>query len=376
MYFDHHSTTPIDTEVLSAMMPFLTENYGNSASRNHHYGWEAQKAVEESRKQVASVIGAQSSEITFTSGATESNNLAILGFARANKTQGNHIIVGQIEHKSVLESAYSLRDEGFEVSVAPCNSFGFIESASVEKLIRPSTLLISVQAANNEIGTIQPLKEIGELARSKNITFHTDLSQALTTVLINKNEIYFDLASFTAHKIYGPKGVGALFVRQKSPRIKIKPLQYGGGHEKGLRSGTLPVASLVGFAKACSLATKYRAQDYENLKLLRDTMEQELLSKIEGIKINGKNRLPHNLNFTLPEYVNTDVFLKKITPLAVSTGAACTTAQIEPSFVLKALGLSDQAAARSIRIGLGRRNTREEVLKAAHLVVDACQSQR
>ncbi|MBK9295140.1 MAG: cysteine desulfurase [Oligoflexia bacterium] len=374
MYFDNHATTPVDPQVLDAMLPYFKEQYGNPASGNHKKGWDALSALEAARKQVGQIIGANAQEITFTSGATESNNIALLGFARANKDSGNHVIVSQIEHKSVKDTALKLKSEGFDVSFVECNSSGIVSVESIEKVITPKTILISLQAVNNEIGTIQPLEEVAKLAEKKNITLHTDLSQALTTLSIDKNKIPFDLATWTAHKMYGPKGIGALFVRQKSPRIKIEPLLFGGGHERGLRSGTLNMPAIIGFAKATQLAIENRNKDYEHLKNLRDFIWKNLSQKLNGLKLSGdlNQRLANNLNFVLPENVNMEAFLKKISPLCISTGSACTTAQIAISHVLKAIGRTDQEAQRSVRIGLGRQNTFEEAQKAVDLIVDAC----
>jgi len=363
IYLDNNATTAVDPRVLDAMLPYFSERFGNAASKNHAFGWEAEAAVDGAREEIARLVGASSPrEVVFTSGATESDNLAIKGVAHAYRDKGNHIVTCVTEHKAVLDSCKALEKSGFEVSYLPVNEAGLIDLQQLRDRITDKTILISIMAANNEIGTLQPIQEIGRLAKEKNIIFHSDATQAVGKVPINVEEMGIDLLSLTAHKMYGPKGVGALYVRAAKPRVKIAPLIDGGGHERGMRSGTLNVPGIVGLGKAGELARQEMGAEGEKLVALRERLKAGLLAQLDDIRINGDpvKRLPGNLNMSFA-YVEGESLMMGLKEIAVSTGSACTSASLEPSYVLKAIGVEDSLAHASIRFGLGRFNTAEEI---------------
>ncbi len=372
IYLDFHATTPVDPEVFETMKTYFCEEFGNAASANHQFGWTAQTAVEKSRKVLGSFIGAPGKDIVFTSGATESNNLALFGVAETYREKGNHIVTTQTEHKSVLDSCVELEKRGFKITYLEVDSFGRVTAEQINKALTPQTILVSVMGANNEIGTLQPIKEIGKITREKNIIFHTDGVQAVGYLKMDVEEMNVDLLSFSSHKIYGPKGIGALYVRSQNPRIKLKPIIYGGGHEKGLRSGTLNVPGIVGFAKAAELVMANRDKEFEKVKALRDRLQNFLSGKIKKLKINGHptERLPNNLNMSF-EGVDGASLLGEIKELCVSTGSACSSAQINPSHVLTAIGLSPDLAMSTLRLGLGRMTTPEDVENAGKILAEA-----
>ncbi len=362
IYLDYHATTPVDPRVLEAMLPYFTERFGNAASRNHAFGWQAEEAVEAGRKQVAGLVGASPKEIVFTSGATESDNLAIKGVAWMHRSKGNHIITAVTEHKAVLDTCKRLEKEGFQVTYLPVGRDGLIDLEQLRQAITPKTILISIMAANNEIGVLQPIGEIGKIARERGVLFHTDAVQAAGKVPFDVNEMNVDLASLSAHKLYGPKGVGALFVRRKNPRVVIAPVIDGGGHERGMRSGTLNVPGIVGFGRAAELCGQEMEEEGRRVRVLRDRLLAGLQASLDRIHVNGsiEHRLPGNLNVSFA-YVEGESLLMGINDICVSSGSACTSASLEPSYVLKALGTGDDMAHSSIRFGLGRFNTEEEV---------------
>jgi cysteine desulfurase len=362
IYMDSHATTPVDPRVLEAMLPFFTERFGNAASRNHAFGWQAEEAVETGRKQVADLIGASAKEIVFTSGATESDNLAIKGVAHMYRNQGDHIVTVQTEHKAVIDTCKRLEKEGFRVTYLPVRKDGLVDLDELRDALDEKTILISVMMANNEIGVIQPVAEIGRIARDRRILFHTDAVQAAGKVPLDVNAIHADLVSLSAHKMYGPKGVGALYVRRKDPRVLLVPVIDGGGHERGMRSGTLNVTGIVGFGKAAQIAAREMTAESATLGALRDRLLDGLRNELDEIHVNGslEHRLPNNLNVSFA-YVEGESLLMGINDIAVSSGSACTSASLEPSYVLKALGTGDELAHSSIRFGLGRFNTEEEV---------------
>jgi cysteine desulfurase len=362
IYLDYHATTPVDPRVVEAMLPYFTEHFGNAASRNHPFGWAAEEAVDKARKQIADLIGANAKEIVFTSGATESDNLAIKGVAEMYREKGNHIITAVTEHKAVIDTCKHLEKDGYRVTYLPVQKDGLVNLDDLRNAITPKTILISIMGANNEIGVIQPLAAIGALAKEKGVLFHTDAVQMVGKVPFNVNELKVDLVSLTAHKIYGPKGVGALYVRRRNPRVLLAALIDGGGHERGMRSGTLNVPGIVGFGKAAELCKQEMAADAERLGGLRDRLNARLHQRLDEIYINGtmEHRLPHNLNISFA-YVEGESLLMGINDVAVSSGSACTSASLEPSYVLKALGAGDDLAHSSIRFGLGRWTTEEEV---------------
>jgi len=362
IYMDSHATTPVDPRVLEAMLPFFTEKFGNAASRNHAFGWQAEEAVETGRKQVADLIGASAKEIVFTSGATESDNLAIKGVAHMYRNQGDHIVTVQTEHKAVIDTCKRLEKEGFRVTYLPVRKDGLVDLDELRDALGEKTILISVMMANNEIGVIQPVAEIGRIARERRILFHTDAVQAAGKVPLDVNAIHADLVSLSAHKMYGPKGVGALYVRRKDPRVLLVPVIDGGGHERGMRSGTLNVTGIVGFGKAAQIAAREMTAESATQGALRDRLLDGLRSELDEIHVNGslEHRLPNNLNVSFA-YVEGESLLMGINDIAVSSGSACTSASLEPSYVLKALGTGDELAHSSIRFGLGRFNTAEEV---------------
>lgn len=362
IYLDNHATTPVDPRVLEAMLPYFHEKFGNAASKSHAFGWEADAAIDSAREEIARLVGASSArDIIFTSGATESDNLAIKGVAEAYRDKGDHIVTCVTEHKAVLDSCKTLEREGFRVTYLPVKSSGFIELERLRDALTDRTLLVSIMAANNEIGTIQPVKEIGRLAKERGIFFHTDATQAVGKVPIDVEDMDVDLLSLTAHKMYGPKGVGALYVRSR-PKVKVTPLIDGGGHERGMRSGTLNVAGIVGLAKACELSRLEMAAEGERVTALRERLKRRLRAELGDIAINGDevDRLPGNLNVSFAG-IEGESLMMALKDIAVSTGSACTSASLEPSHVLKAIGLSDAAAHASIRFGIGRFNSEEEI---------------
>lgn len=362
IYMDNHATTPCDPRVFEAMRPYFTEVFGNAASRNHSFGWEAEEAVENGRKQVAELIGASSKEIVFTSGATESDNLAIKGVADMYYEKGDHIITVVTEHKAVLDTCKKLEKRGFKVTYLPVGSDGLISPDDVAAAITDKTILVSVMMANNEIGVLQPIAEIGKLCKERGILFHTDATQAVGKVPFNVNELNVDLVSFSAHKIYGPKGVGGLYVRRRNPRVMLVPMMDGGGHERGMRSGTLNVTGIVGLGKACEIAKEEMESENSRVFSMRERLRRGIMDEIPDVYVNGhlENRLPGNLNISFA-YVEGESLLMGINDIAVSSGSACTSASLEPSYVLKALGVGEELAHSSIRFGLGRFNSNEEV---------------
>ncbi|MRX48411.1 IscS subfamily cysteine desulfurase [Pedobacter puniceum] len=361
IYLDNNATTPMDPRVLEAMLPYFTQKFGNAASRNHPFGWVAEEAVDYAREQVAKLIGASEKEIIFTSGATESDNLAIKGVYEMYKDKGNHIITLTTEHKAVLDTCKHLEKLGAQVTYLEVESDGLLDLQKLEAAMTPQTILVSVMYGNNEIGVIQPIKEISAIAHKHGALFFSDATQAVGKIPVNVNEDGIDLMAFTGHKMYGPKGVGALYVRRKNPRVKVTSQMDGGGHERGMRSGTLNVPGIVGFGKACELCQLEMEQDAKRLSALRDKLENSLL-ELEESYVNGnkQNRLPHTTNISF-KYVEGEGLMMAMKDMAVSSGSACTSASLEPSYVLKNLGLSDDLAHSSIRFGLGRFTTEEEV---------------
>ncbi len=363
VYMDNHATTRVDSRVLEAMLPYFTEKFGNAASRNHSFGWEAEEAVVRSREQIAAVIGAKCKEIIFTSGATESDNLAIKGVVEFYKDKGSHVISCVTEHKAVLDSCRALERAGrAAVTYIPVDKYGMVDPDAVRRAITDHTVLISIMWANNEIGTIHPIAEIGKIAKDKGVIFHCDAVQAVGKVPVDFEKAGIDLASISAHKIYGPKGVGAIYVRSKGPRVRLTPQMDGGGHERGMRSGTLNVPGIVGLGAACEIAGKEMPEEVRRLMLLRSQLQAGLFERLDEIYVNGHptERLPGNLNVSFA-YVEGESLLMGINDIAVSSGSACTSATLEPSYVIRALGIGDELAHSSIRFGLGRFNTLEEV---------------
>ncbi|TQK07985.1 IscS subfamily cysteine desulfurase [Herbaspirillum sp. SJZ107] len=367
IYMDYSATTPIDPRVADKMIPFLREQFGNPASRSHAYGWSAEAAVEEARANVAALVGADPREIIWTSGATESNNLAIKGAAHFYQSKGKHIITVKTEHKAVLDTVRELEREGFEATYLEPQENGLITLAQLEAAMRPDTILVSVMLVNNEIGVVQPIKEIGELCRSKGIIFHSDAAQATGKVHINLADLKVDLMSFSAHKTYGPKGIGALYVRRK-PRVRLEAQMHGGGHERGLRSGTLAPHQIVGMGEAFRIAREEMDTELAKTKALRDRLAKGLM-EIEEVYVNGdmENRVPHNLNVSF-NFVEGESLIMAVKDIAVSSGSACTSASLEPSYVLRALGRSDELAHSSIRFTIGRFTTEEDIDFAVELL--------
>ncbi len=362
VYLDNHATTPMDPEVLKAMLPYFTDVFGNAASRNHEFGWTAEAAVEKARGQVAALMGATDKEVIFTSGATESNNLAIMGAAEMYKDKGKHIITTAIEHKAVLDTCHYLESKGYQITFLPVDATGRVSADDVRKAITDQTILVSVMMANNEIGSINPIAEIGAVCKEKGVLFHTDAVQGAGKVEIDVQKMGIDLLSLTAHKIYGPKGIGALYVRRKAPRVRLAPLVHGGGHERGMRSGTLNVPGIVGFGKAAELARTLMPSETARLRKMRDRMWAALQAELDELYLNGHptERLPNNLNVSFA-YVEGESLMMGMKEIAVSSGSACTSSSLEPSYVLKALGVGEDLAHSSIRYGLGRFTTDEEV---------------
>ncbi len=362
IYMDNNATTPLDPRVLEAMMPFLTNVFGNAASRSHSFGWEAEAAVEQGRQEIATLIGANPKEIVFTSGATESINIALKGAREMYAEKGNHFITVVNEHKATLDSAKYLEKLGGVVTYLPVDKYGQISAADVAAAITDKTVLVSVMHANNEVGTIQPIAEIGKLCKEKGVLFHVDAAQTIGKVPVDVNAMNIDILSISGHKIYGPKGVGALYVRRANPRVRLSPVIHGGGHERGFRSGTLNVPGIVGLGKACEIARLDMAKDTEHLLMLRDRLDKGIRSQLDEVFLNGHptERLPNNLNLSFA-YVEGEGMMMGLKEIAVSSGSACTSASLEPSYVLKAMGIGEELAHSSIRFGLGRFNTVEEV---------------
>ncbi|MEW9897847.1 IscS subfamily cysteine desulfurase [Chitinivorax sp. PXF-14] len=367
IYLDYSATTPVDPRVAQKMIPYLTEAFGNPASRSHAYGWDAEKAVEEAREQVAALVNCDPKEIVWTSGATESNNLAIKGAAHFYQTKGKHLITMKTEHKAVLDTMRELEREGFEVTYLSPKDNGLLDLDVLKAAIRPDTILISVMSVNNEIGVIQPIAEIGEICREKGIIFHVDSAQATGKIEIDLTKLKVDLMSFSAHKTYGPKGIGALYVRRK-PRVRIEAQMHGGGHERGMRSGTLATHQIVGMGEAFRIAREEMATENERVRMLRDRLWRGL-QDIEEVYLNGdmEQRVPHNLNVSF-NFVEGESLIMAIKDLAVSSGSACTSASLEPSYVLRALGRNDELAHSSIRFTIGRFSTEEDVDFAVKLL--------
>jgi cysteine desulfurase len=377
IYMDNHATSPLDPRVLEAMLPYFTAKFGNAASRNHSFGWEAEQGVETAREQIARLIGATAKEIIFTSGATESNNLAIKGIAEMYRERGNHIITQVTEHKAVLDTCKRLEKYGYRVTYLPVKADGLIDLDDLKRAMDDKTILVSIMFANNEIGVVQPVAEIGKLCHERNVIFHTDAVQAVGKIPVDVNSMNIDVLSLTAHKIYGPKGVGALYVRRRNPRVQISAQLDGGGHERGMRSGTLNVAGIVGLGAACEIAREEMAAEAARLTRLRDKLQKKLEGALDYVHVNGtmEHHLPGNLNMSFV-YVEGESLLMGINEIAVSSGSACTSATLEPSYVLKALGLGDDVAHSSIRFGLGRFNTEAEVDYVADKLIDIVQKLR
>ncbi len=372
IFMDYHSTTPVDPRVIDEMLPYFHEKFGNAASRSHSFGWTAEEAVDYSRERIAKLIGSQSEkEIVFTSGATESNNVALKGVAEFYKEKGDHIITTVIEHKAVLDTCKRLEKEGFSVTYLPVGSDGLVDPDDVKKAITDKTILVSIMFANNEIGTVQPLEAIGKITRERGVLLHSDAVQGVGKVPFDVQKMNVDLASLTAHKMYGPKGIGALYVRRSKPRVRLVAQMDGGGHERGMRSGTLNVPGIVGFGKAAQIMAEEGQAEGVRLLGLRERLRKKLMSELEEVYVNGslEHRLPGNLNISF-NFVEGEAMMMAIKDIAVSSGSACTSASLEPSYVLRALGVGDELAHSSIRFGLGRYNTEEEVDYVADLVID------
>ena len=378
IYMDNHATTPVDPRVLQAMLPYFSETFGNAASRNHSFGWAAEEAVDKSRNQIASLINAKSKEIIFTSGATESDNLAIKGIVEFYKDKGNHIITCVTEHKAVLDSCRTLERNGKAVvTYLPVDKYGMVDPDAVRAAITDKTVLITLMYANNEIGTIHPVAEIGRIAKEKGIVFHCDAVQAVGKIPVDVDRDGIDLLSMSAHKIYGPKGVGAIYVRSKGPRVRLTPQMDGGGHERGMRSGTLNVTGIVGLGKACEIAQAEMTEENNRLLDLRNKLQAGIFERLDEVYVNGHptERLPGNLNVSFA-YVEGESLLMGISDIAVSSGSACTSATLEPSYVIRALGVDEELAHSSIRFGLGRFNTEDEVNYVADKVIDVVKKLR
>jgi cysteine desulfurase len=370
IYLDYQATTPVDERVLEAMLPYFSDKCGNAASRNHKFGWDAEKATQSARETIASGLNAKAREIAFTSGATESNNLAILGVAKMYAAKGKHLITCSTEHKAVLDPMAALQNEGYEVTVLDVDSNGRIDLNELRNAIREDTVLVSLMMANNEIGTIHPVKAIGDICHDNGVLFHTDATQAVGKELIDVQEMNIDLLSGSAHKMYGPKGVGFLYVRRRNPRVRLEPIFHGGGHERGIRSGTLNVPGIVGMAKAFDICLAERDEDHQRISALRDSLQTQLAAELTHLSINGdeNNRLACSLNISFA-FVEGESMLMGMSGIAVSSGSACTSASLEPSYVLRAMGVGDDLAHSSIRFSLGRFTTQQEVNRAAELTI-------
>lgn len=377
IYLDNHATTPMDPQVFEAMRPYFLTKFGNASSKNHSFGWEADSAVELARKQVAKIINAEPNEIVFTSGATESINLALKGIAEANQSKGKHIVSSVIEHSAVLDTLNYLAKAGFEITYLPVDQNGIVSITKLQNSIRDDTILVSIVTANNEIGTIQNVKEIGKICSELNVPFHTDAAQAIGKVPFDVSDNCTDLVSFTAHKFYGPKGIGALFVNKKSKPIKIAPQILGGGHENGMRSGTLNVPAIVGFGKAAEISNQLLVNENERIAKLRNKLYQGIVSQLNSVKLNGslENRLSNNLNLSF-DGIKSDRLILEIQDIAVSSGAACASAVLKPSHVLTAIGCTNEEAKNSIRFGIGRFNAEEEITYTIKRVVETVEKLR
>ena len=372
IFMDYHSTTPVDPRVIEEMLPYFNEKFGNAASRSHAFGWTAEEAVDYARERIGKLINAQSEkEIVFTSGATESNNVAIKGVAEFYKEKGNHIITSVIEHKAVLDTCKRLEKEGYEVTYLGVGKDGRVDPDDVKRALTDKTILVSIMLANNEIGTVQPIEEIGKLTRERGVLLHSDAVQGVGKVPFDVQKMNVDLASITAHKMYGPKGVGGLYVRRSKPRVRLVAQMDGGGHERGMRSGTLNVPGIVGFGKAADIMMKEGKEEGERLLAMRERRRKKLDSSLEEVFVNGslEHRLPGNLNVSFA-FVEGEAMMMAIKDVAVSSGSACTSASLEPSYVLRALGVGDELAHSSIRFGLGRYTTEEEIDFVSDLVID------
>lgn len=362
VYLDNHATTPVDPRVFEAMKPYFTEKFGNAASRNHSFGWEAEEGVERARKQIAELIGANGKEIVFTSGATEANNLALKGAADAYAGRGNHIITQVTEHKAVLDTCRHLEKQGWRVTYLPVKNDGRVDPEQLRAAVTDQTVLISIMYANNEIGGIQPIREIGRIAKETGVLFHTDAVQAIGKIPVDVEADGIDLLSLTGHKFYAPKGIGAIFVRRRDPRVQLAAQMDGGGHERGMRSGTLNVPGIVGLGAAAAIAQQEMGNEAIRLAALRDRLKDRLMVELDEVSINGslEHRLPNNLNMSF-NHVESESLLMGLHDVALSSGSACTSATLEPSYVLKALGVDDETAHSSVRFGIGRFNTEEEI---------------
>jgi cysteine desulfurase len=377
VYLDNHSTTKVDPRVVEAMLPFLTEHYGNAASKQHEFGWVAEAAVENARTGIAALIGADAKEIVFTSGATESVNLALKGVAEAYASKGDHIITALTEHKAGLDACRNLERHGFRVTYLPVDRYGMVSPDDLVRAITEKTIMVTIMMANNEIGTIAPVAEIGELCRERRILFHTDASQSAGRIPVDVTSLNADLLSFSAHKMYGPKGIGALYVRAAHPRIKLVQQIDGGGHERGMRSGTLNVPAIVGFGKSAEIARQQMTEDAERISVLRNALVEGITSQLEDTWVNGHatDCLPNNANITF-KHVKADQLMMDMKDIAVSSGSACSSASPEPSHVLKAIGLGDEDVLSSLRFGLGRFTTSEEVHYATERIVETVRAAR
>jgi cysteine desulfurase len=379
IFMDSQSTTPVDPRVLEAMIPYFTEKFGHPASRNHPFGWEAEGGVDKAREQIAKLIGARDpKEVVFTSGGTEAINLALKGVAEMYREKGNHIVTTTIEQRATLDVCKRLERQGFEVTYVPVGRDGLVDVEAVRAALTDKTILISVMFANNEIGTIQPVAELGKLAKEKGIIFHTDATQAVGKIPVDVEGMGIDLLSATAHMLYGPKGVGALYVRRKNPRVRLAPMVDGGGHERGMRSGTVPVPLAVGFGKAAEIAREEMAEESKRLAALRDRLQEQILSKVDEAYVNGhpERRLPHNLNISFAYVEGESVLMGLNREAALASGSACTSATLEPSYVISALGVDSELAHSSIRFGLHRFTTEEEVDFVARKTVEVIQRLR
>ncbi len=370
IYMDNNSTTRTDPRVVEAMLPYFTEHYGNAASRNHPFGWAAEKAVDDARDQIAKLIGATGKEVIFTSGATESTNLALKGVAAMYKKKGNHIVTQVTEHKATLDTAKRLERDGVQVTYLPVDKFGRVSADQVRDALTDKTILVSIMMANNEIGTVLPVADIGKVCKEKGVLFHTDAVQAVGKLPIDVQAMGIDLLSLSGHKMYGPKGIGGLYVRKKDPRVRLEPIIDGGGHERGMRSGTLPVPLIVGLGKAAELCRAEMADEIKRTYALRERLRSRIMDNLPESYLNGHptERLPGNANISFA-YVEGEGLMMGIKDVAVSSGSACTSASLEPSYVLRALGVGDELAHSSIRFGLGRFNTEAEVDFVSDLVV-------
>jgi len=372
IFMDYHSTTPVDPRVLETMLPYFSEKFGNAASKNHSFGWDAEEAVAKARAQIAQLISCNPKEIVFTSGATESDNLALKGVAGMYREKGNHIITAVTEHKAILDTAKRLEKEGFEVTYLPVGSDGLIDLETLKAAITDQTILISIMLANNEIGVIQPVAEIGKIAKERGVLFHCDATQGVGRIPVNVDEMGIDLMSFSAHKIYGPKGVGGLYVRRKKPRVRLLAMMDGGGHERGMRSGTLNVPGIVGLGEACAICEKEMVEEELRLLDMRNKLQNHIMTELDETYLNGhpEKRLAQNLNISFA-YVEGESLMMGLKEIALSSGSACTTATLEPSYVLRALGVGSDLAHSSLRFGLGRFTTDEEVDYVGKRVVEA-----